>query len=116
MNQIDDMEDSLLAFKEKMWIYIQRGTFADEKIVSVKQQQENLKTRIRDTVETIEEAVMNNPVDVTVDWKEAMEKRLKELESLIPKEVRDNRSMYICTRLTTGVILNILSGTSYMGT
>ena len=46
--------------------------------MAVKQQQGNLKTSIRDTIKTIEEAVGNLFVDATADWKKAMEQVLKE--------------------------------------
>ena len=53
--------------------------FKNEKFLVVKQHQRNLKTRIKTTIETIEEAVANDAVDATVTWKDVMEQMPKDV-------------------------------------
>ena len=50
-----------------------------KKILVVKQQQQNLMTRFRTTIETIEEAVGNDAVEATEAWKEVMEQLLRDV-------------------------------------
>ena len=51
----------------------------------VKQQQQNLMTRLRTTIETIGEAVGNNAVEATEAWKEVLEQMLRDVGRVITK-------------------------------